>query len=174
MHLMSELDYTATDPWQAVRLPYAGGKLSMWVLLPRGDGDPGTLLAPEVLERATADARPTEVNLSLPRWDTATTASLGELLQGLGLRSVFDTGHLGKMSADPRLYVGDVVQQANITVGEKGTEAAAATAIVFEATSGMAPVGEAFTADHPFAYAIVDDATGVPLFEGVVADPSQK
>jgi serine protease inhibitor len=30
-----------------------------------------------------------------------------------------------------------------------------------------------FTADHPFAFAIMDDSTGIPVFEGVVTDPSQ-
>ena len=172
MHQDTTLDYASDDDWQAVRLPYAGGKLSMWVLLPRDAADPRSLLAPDVLAQAAAHARPTDVNLSLPRWDTATSASLTDLLEKLGLTSVFAAGHLTGMSPDPSLYVGDVVQQANITVGEKGTEAAAATAIVYE-TSGMAMLGETFTADHPFAYAVVDDATGVPLFEGVVADPSQ-
>ncbi len=66
-----------------------------------------------------------------------------------------------------------VVQQANITVGEKGTEAAAATAIIGE-TSAPAPPDNlvTFRADHPFAFAIIHDRSGVPLFEGVVADPS--
>ena len=29
-----------------------------------------------------------------------------------------------------------------------------------------------FVADHPFAFVVTHDATGTPLFEGVVGDPS--
>jgi serine protease inhibitor len=33
--------------------------------------------------------------------------------------------------------------------------------------------GTVFDADHPFAFAVMHDATGTPLFEGVVGDPSR-
>jgi len=37
-----------------------------------------------------------------------------------------------------------------------------------------APVADVeFVADRPFAFAIVDGATGTPIFEGIVADPTQ-
>jgi serpin B len=71
------------------------------------------------------------------------------------------------------LYVNLVNHVANITMGEKGTKAAAATAIGVVPTSGSIFRGLRFTADHPFAFAIMDDSTGVPVFEGVVTDPSQ-
>ncbi len=82
-------------------------------------------------------------------------------------------GDFSALTPDPNFAVTQVLQQANITVGEEGTEAAAATAIVGEAGAVPPPPEGSveFVADHPFAFAIMHDRSGVPLFQGVVADP---
>ena len=67
--------------------------------------------------------------------------------------------------------IGQVIHRADITVDEKGTEAAAVTGIAMEESAVQVPP-LAFEADRPFAFAIVDDTTGAPIFEGVVADPT--
>ncbi len=167
------LDYAKGAGWQAVRLDYAGGELSMWVLLPQGpDVDPRDLLDADLLAAAESAFASRNVDLSLPRWDTETTAELTDVLRQLGMTHTFDDGDFRLLTKEP-FQVTQVVQQANITVGEKGTEAAAATAIIGE-TSAPAPPDNlvTFRADHPFAFAIIHDRSGVPLFEGVVADPS--
>ena len=174
MHQDGTFDYTEGATWQAVRLPYRGGELSMVVLLPKDDTDPVDLLKPNLLSAADRGFSTTEVKLALPKWDLETTADLTDILRGWGMDGTFD-GHadFSALTPDPTFAVTQVLQQANITVGEKGTEAAAATAII--GAAGAAPPPEdvvEFVADHPFAFAIVHDPTGVPLFEGVVADPS--
>ncbi len=173
MHRQTRYDYAAGDGWQAVRLPYAGGDLSMWVLVPAGNTDPKAVLAPGVLSTALQNATTTSVELSLPHWSTETMADLTDVLGRLGLRKTNATGQFPGITPDPSFLISQVVQQANITVGEKGTVAAAASDIVGE-TSEPVPAQIHVNADHPFAYAIVHDTSGVPLFEGVVGDPSHK
>jgi len=57
-------------------------------------------------------------------------------------------------------------------VAEKGTEAAAATAVIMLAR-GLAPSHRTVVHfDRPFIYAVIDEATGVPLFLGTMDDPS--
>ena len=70
------------------------------------------------------------------------------------------------------LLIDDVIHQANIDVDEKGTEAAAATAVVMRA--GSAPADEPVTmrVDRPFLFALRDVPTGAVLFLGRVTDPS--
>ena len=63
------------------------------------------------------------------------------------------------------------LHRANITVDESGTEAAAVTALVVDA-AGAGPASVTVRADHPFAFAIVHQATAAPLFLGQVADPA--
>ncbi|HEY4993654.1 MAG TPA: serpin family protein, partial [Nakamurella sp.] len=65
----------------------------------------------------------------------------------------------------------DLVHRAAVKVDEKGTEAAAATAMVFEATGALAeplPI----TVDRSFIFAVHDVSTGAPLFLGQVIDPT--
>lgn len=71
------------------------------------------------------------------------------------------------------LKIGSVKQKTVIDVDEDGTEAVASTAVNMSIRSAMlesAPI--AFTADHPFAYIIFDQATGTILFMGKVVNPN--
>lgn len=184
MHSASERDYSQGAGWQAVRLPYRGNDLSMIVLLPRtpphrgnelaaGKSAAVNLLSPATLTAAEHGFTRRDVELSLPKWNIDTSADLVPVLMGLGLNSTFAPGGFSALTADPSFSISQVVQQARITVGEKGTKAAAATAIIGEeSAAALPPHLVRFTADHPFAFAIVHDATGVPLFEGVVGNPS--
>ena len=66
----------------------------------------------------------------------------------------------------PGIGISRVIHQAYIAVDEKGTEAAAATAI--EMFSGITPN---FIGTKHFFFVIRDDRTGTILFMGKVAEP---
>ncbi|HET7173851.1 MAG TPA: serpin family protein [Nocardioidaceae bacterium] len=180
MRLTAKFDYASGRGWQAVRLPYRGDRLSMWVLLPRRStkvptaaSTPGSLdhlLLPKTLAAVGAGFRLRPVAVSLPRWHTTSQLNLLGVLEHLGLRT---GGDFSALSPTSGLSVSQVVQAANITVGEKGTVAAAATGIAVATSAQAPPPGLVrFDADHPFAYVIADNTTGAPLFEGTVGDPS--
>ena len=175
-HMMSipgtRTDYASGPGWQAVRLPYRGNRLSMEVLVPTSTVSPVSLLDPQVLADAANGFTAALVNLSLPRWSFGTHASLKTTLKSLGMRAPFEPGGFPGITDDPNFMLDSVIQQAHISVGEKGTVAAAATQIEGIAGAELADL-EIVDADHPFAYVVVDNATGAPLFEGTVGDPSQ-
>jgi len=73
------------------------------------------------------------------------------------------------------LYISEVVHKAFVDVDEKGTEAAAATAVIMDVEcvpteSAQEPV--IFRADHPLIFIIRDKKTGIMLFMGRVMDPT--
>ena len=122
------------------------------------------------------------VKLYLPRFGIDTGAPLQGPLKGLGMALPFARGtadfsgiHVPK-DPEERLYIGDVIHQANIDVDEKGTEAAAATAVVMQATGGGCEDTYAKTItlrlDRPFLFFVRDVETGAVLFMGQVTDPS--
>jgi serine protease inhibitor len=170
MHQNGTLGYAKADGWQAVSIPYAGGTLAMWVIVPSGSTPLDTLLAPSTISSIAAGLKPTDLALSLPRWKSTTNLGLGVALQHLGMTAAFSP------TADfsgiyPGLFISQAVHRATITVDEWGTEAAAVTGLAFAAGARMAPT-LIVNADHPFAYAIVNVPTGAVLFEGSVADPT--
>lgn len=117
----------------------------------------------------------TEIHLSLPRFDVSSDLSLMEGLKELGVTDVFDWTvsnfePLGA-STDKPLYVYKVQHAARVTVGEKGTEAAAYTEIDI-GPGAEPPLGDEvyFTLDRPFLFAVTLDS-GLPLFVGVVNNP---
>ena len=72
------------------------------------------------------------------------------------------------------LYISNIFHKTFIAVDEKGTEAAAATAVVMmRATSmpGPKPPPIEVKVDRPFVYAIQHVPSGVCLFLGRVTDP---
>jgi serpin B len=159
-------DYAATSGYRAVRLPYAGGRLAMTLLLPAA-GRP--LAWP-----ATAPVfRPEPVDLAVPKFRFSWNDDLSGLLASLGMRTAFtDAADFGGMS--PRqLQIGAVRHKAFIDVSESGTEAAAATSVDIVAGAAPAPVSvQHLHFDRPFLFRIDDTVTGLPLFLGKVADPT--
>jgi serine protease inhibitor len=170
MHQDGTLGYTSSDSWQAVALPYAGGTLTMYVIVPTADTSLADLLAPATLAQISNGLRPTSMSLALPRWTSTTKLNLEPVLTTLGIHAAFTTA-ADFAGIAPELLIGQAIHRATITVDEWGTEAAAVTGLAFAASSEMAPP-LTVRADHPFAYAIVNAQTGVVVFEGSVADPT--
>lgn len=73
------------------------------------------------------------------------------------------------MDGTRNLYITNVIHQAFTEVNEKGTEAAAATAVVVGLKSIR--ITREFRADHPFLFLVRDKKTGSILFMGRVSDP---
>lgn len=168
------IPFLETPELTLARLPYVGDA-SMTVVLPRGNME--TLLdglTPESLDTATAGVR--LVDLSMPRFEYRSPLLLSSTLRALGMTSAFvpppgpGTADLTGIVERRELYVQEVVHQGFISVDERGTEAAAATAVVIGATS--APQPATLTLDRPFLFLIRHDPTGEVLFAGILADPS--
>ena len=174
MHQLIETEYARGDGWQAVRLPYIGA--SMLVIVP----DAGEFqsveqrIGSELLSDVRARLSMASVTLALPRWESETAVELEPLLAAMGMPDAFDpnVADFSRLSAPfgQLLYIDHVVHQANVTVNEEGTEAAAATAVVIDIESaGPPPV--TVTVDRPFIYLIQDDASGEILFIGRLLTP---
>jgi serpin B len=157
------------DGWTSVRLPYVDNTLAMTVVLP----DSGREVDVDALPAILASAEPGGVELALPRWTFRTAAALMGPLTALGMPTAFDeaAADFTEMTeSDDPLVIDDVLHQVFVAVDEEGTEAAAATAVVVRATSGML-VDHTVTVDRPFLFVVHDVEHGTPLFVGWVADP---
>jgi serpin B len=163
----------ATDDWMAIDLPYVFDGLSLTVWMQStSPGSTGAALPTG--DEVFAALAPQPVMLSFPRFDIETSVSLADVLSEMGMATAFSgAADFSGMTSDEPLTIGDVIHQANITVDEEGTEAAAATAVVMEATAMPDPEEPIeFVVDRPFTFWLRDRATGTIVFMGRVNDPS--
>jgi serpin B len=128
-------------------------------------------LTAEEYEQILAAMDSQEVILSMPKFSFETRYGLKAILAGMGLQAAFDPNAADFSGIDGvrDLYIADAIHKAFIAVDEKGTEAAAATAVVMLEAS--LPQGIVLTIDRPFFYVIRDVPTGTILFMGRVLDP---
>jgi serpin B len=98
----------------------------------------------------------------------------------MGMPRAFDAdkADFSGMTGNHELFISAVIHKAFIDVNEKGTEAAAATAVVMRGPTAVPPRFQlppppVFRADHPFIFLIRDNRSGGILFMGRVTDPTK-
>ena len=187
MHQTKEVRYLQAKGYQAVDIAYRGGDLSMLVLLPdRQDGlrDLEDQLTERALRDFTAQMETRKAKLFLPRFKiTWGTTDVSSQLTALGMPLAFrplEADFSGMNGHEPphvdSLFISAVFHKAFVEVNEKGTEAAAATAVAmtYGARSSPPPKIPLFRADHPFLFAIRDRRSGTIVFFGRISDPTQE
>jgi serpin B len=123
---------------------------------------------------------PYNVDLYLPKFGIDTKAGIVPVLQAMGLKDATDGNRadFSGITGGRDMFIAKVIHEANIDVDEKGTTAAAATAVVGDTTGGCGPAmplkTKALRLDHPFMFVIRDTKTGAILFMGRVLDPSKR
>jgi serpin B len=175
MQLFGEsLRYMRGQNFQAVDLPYLSRDFSMTVIVP----DQGafeefekTLTAEQII-RINSDLSSKRVNLRMPKFDYESSINANDPLAEMGMSEAFDpyVANFSGINDANDLFITDVLHKATITVDEKGTEAAAATAVIMGLKSAPPEDPISLTIDRPFMYFIQHNPTGSILFFGRVTD----
>jgi serpin B len=175
--------YRKSNGLTIVSIPYRERELQFLIILPddvNGLAKVEAGLSAEKLSGwVTLPNR--QVRLFLPKFRLEPpTLPLGDALQKLGMTTAFDKppGSANFDNMAPRhlpndyLFISDIFHKTFIIVDEKGTEAAAATAVDMGMGLAMRPPQTIeVKVDHPFLFAIQHRASGACLFLGHVADP---
>ncbi|NXJ02702.1 SPB10 protein, partial [Psophia crepitans] len=170
-----------TMNFKIIELPYVKHELSMFILLPDDIKDSTTGL--EQLEReltfeklsAWTDPKnmtETLVDLCLPKFKMEETYDLSDNLTSMGMHSAF-SGHadFSGIAEKGDMQISKVLHKSFVAVDEKGTEAAAATAVIM-VTASMTQVLQ-FKADHPFYFFIRHNQSKCILFFGRFCSPAE-
>jgi serpin B len=168
---------------QLLKIPYRIPGFSLLILLPRENESFTQMeelekgLTSQALAAWTAGMKRREVRLRLPKFKNEGRYLLKGVLQKLGVKLAFteDADFSGMtVKGEEGICIDSVVHQSFIELDEKGTEAAAATAVVARVTStGLSDRKEPvdFHADRPFIYCLTDDVSGTILFMGRLVEP---
>lgn len=130
----------------------------------------------ETLHSLLSEPREAVVKATLPKFETAYSAELADVLKALGITDAFDPSAadfsaLGTCD-DGNLYISQVRHKTAITVAEEGTKASAATIVEVMAGAAFQPDLKFVTLDRPFLYLLIDCEENVPFFLGTMMDLS--
>jgi serpin B len=158
-----------------IELPYNGSELSMIIILPK-QNDGLKLVESKMnfnyLNNAITElekTEPNQVDLFLPKFKISSSFELSDILAGMGMYSAFNNADFSGFTGKKDFSISNIVHKTYIDVDEAGTEAAAATAVVFRQTAVQTT--SYFKVDHPFIYLIRDNIHGSLLFMGRLVDP---
>ena len=135
----------------------------------------------EYFRHLLADAK-TEVvvETGMPKFQAGYEAELEDMLAGMGMENAFDvkTAQFQGIGTSPgkNIYISRIIHKTDISVGELGTEAVAATVEEVVAEAADEPEIEIFYVylKKPFLYAIVEERTDIPVFIGVLNGVEQE
>ena len=109
----------------------------------------------------------TYIKMSMPKFRIEYETSLNQILKNMGITTAFDdeTADFTKMFDKGNMWFTETIHKTYIDVNEKGTEAAAVTAVGM-AGSALPPEPIELKFNKPFYFAIRDNTSGEILFMG--------
>jgi serpin B len=185
MRRKGDYRFAERDGVKVLEILYKDGDMAMMFVLP--DAVDGLEAVEQKLTSTQLDGwfsalMNETVNVMLPRFEInpETSLELGEALGAMGMGRAFNpdeadfTGMANPPNPNERLHISKVVHKAFVKLDEQGTEAAAATAVVMVARTGLArpKVPKEFRADHPFLFFLRENSSGMILFMGRVSEPA--
>ncbi len=164
---------------------YEGGEYAFMAMLPKEEGAiedyVANMTGEDYITFYESLTREYDVITELPCFTYSYDLTLNDALIEMGMPTAFSEGtaDFSPMVTDPtvNLYISNVIHKTYIELDENGTKAAAVTAVEMSCESAAyeepKEVKEVIL-DRPFAYAIVDTHTGMPIFMGTVNSVAQE
>ena len=182
------------DGVKAINMPYGQGEVSMVVLMPNGASALPRLeqsLTSDTLEQWIGEldkAVPRKTVLTIPKMHLEWRDDLVPTFEEMGVHAPFGDGadfsgmatipYPGEIEGAVGLNIQHIIHQTFLDVDEKGSEAAAATAVVMDVIitgarrTAPEPPPFVFRADKPFLFLLRDGRTGMILFIGHYVGPA--
>lgn len=171
MSQSGKYQYLRGSNFEAVSLPYGGGRMSMYIFLPNKNTTLTEFLRSLTAQNWTnwmSQFRESEGNIALPRFKVEYEQELKKALTALGMGIAFGDADFHGMTPVDTAYISRVRHKTFMEVNEEGTEARAATEVVIK-MRGLS--GFFLRVDRPFFCAMRDNQTGAVLFMGAIVEP---
>ena len=117
------------------------------------------------------------VHTKIPKFEIEYGKNLQEPIKTMGLKNAFEPdADFSLMTDEKEIYISDIIHKTYMKVDEKGTKAAAVTAVKTESAmeNPEEPKYKDVILNRPFVYGIIDLETMMPVFTGVMNNIDSK
>ncbi len=166
--------YRRGETFEGAMLAYKQSPIYFYALLPRDGKTIQDVLASLDPAHLHTGGQGIDLDLKLPRITLDYSASLKGELQKMGMGVAFRLGEADfSRMGSKQFYLSEVIHKTRLEVDEKGTVAAAATAVYGAGGSARRhePPIRKLVFNRPFVVLIGDASTGALLFAGVIENP---
>ncbi|WP_319502009.1 serpin family protein [uncultured Draconibacterium sp.] len=178
MQKTESLPYYSNNVFRAIKLAYGAGNYNMFVFLPQEENSLENIVNELGVDSwknwMESFTDTVNIDLKLPRLKYKYEITLNDVLADMGMGVAFGDGaDFTGINKGGGLKIDYVKHKTFIEVNEKGTEAAAVTAVAIVVTS-VGPHNMQFNVNRPFLYAITEKDTDAILFMGTVKNPESE
>ncbi|HOE39422.1 MAG TPA: serpin family protein [Bacteroidales bacterium] len=173
---IKKIKYAEINSYKAIEMEYVNSDLSLLFILPDEsniDNISDVVLNGEQYKQICNSLNYEEVHIEIPKFKIESSFNLSQMLKKMGMSSAFSNADFSGISKNNNLQISQVLQKVFFEVDEKGTEAAAATAMIVHTTALIQnpdPTYE-FIANRPFFYVLKENKYNTPLFIGQFVKP---
>lgn len=173
---IKKIKYAEINSYKVIEMEYVNRDLSLLFILPDEsniDNISDVVLNGEQYKQICNSLNYEEVHIEIPKFKIESSFNLSQMLKKMGMSSAFSNADFSGISKNNNLQISQVLQKVFFEVDEKGTEAAAATAMIVHTTALIQnpdPTYE-FIANRPFFYVLKENKYNTPLFIGQFVKP---
>lgn len=166
-----------SDDAQMMKIDYEKEKASMFIIMPKENVDIDKYIS-ELDEQKFASLEKSmqtfKADVSMPKFKIESRFEMKKVLMEMGIKAAFTkSADFSKMNGKSNLLIDEVIHKSFIEVSEKGTEAAAATAVVVREKSMVMKDNPKVLINRPFVFVIRENKNNAILFIGKYVKPEK-
>jgi len=160
-----------------MKINYEKEKASMFIIMPKENIDIDNYIASldiSKFEKLENSLQTYKADVSMPKFKIESRFEMKKTLMDMGINAAFTkSADFSKMNGKSNLMIDEVIHKSFVEVSEKGTEAAAATAVIVREKSMVIKDNPKVTINRPFVFIIKENKNNAILFVGKYVKPEK-
>ncbi|MBO7571389.1 MAG: serpin family protein [Bacteroidales bacterium] len=171
------VELSENDEAQMMKIDYENNKASMFIIMPKENVDIDTYISDfdkDKFDALVKSLQTFKADVSMPKFKIESRFEMKKYLMDMGIKAAFSkSADFSKMNGKSNLLIDEVIHKAVVEVSEKGTEAAAATAVVVREKTMVVNKNPKVTINRPFVFIIRENGNNAILFIGKYVKPEK-
>ena len=160
---------------QMVKIDYENKKASMFIIMPKENIDIDKYIS-ELDNQKFASLEKSlqtfKADVSMPKFKIESRYEMKKVLIEMGIKAAFsNSADFSKMNSKSNLLIDEIIHKSFIEASEKGTEAAAATAVIVREKTAIIKDNPKLLINRPFIFVIKESKNNAILFIGKYVKP---